>query len=155
MGRRHRVAVGIVDQACQQARRRRAHRQRALMPIRRELVLHDLPKLRIEDGLVLAGVGSTLVNDFAAINPVLDHQIECAAGEMLTTSQPSAGSLTALAHDTQPVELGPEQRDRAQFRVALEDQPDGLCLRPIHDQFALLDVIAERHVPAHPHALAF
>src|ERR1700731_3187932 len=57
MGRRHPITVGIDDQACQQARRLRAHRQRALLPIGRELVLHDLPKIRIDDGLVLAGVG--------------------------------------------------------------------------------------------------
>jgi hypothetical protein len=57
MGRRHKVAVGIDDQACRQARRLRAHRQRALLPMNRKLVLDDLPKLRIEDGLVLAGIG--------------------------------------------------------------------------------------------------
>jgi hypothetical protein len=54
MGRRHPIAVGIDDQACQQTRRLRAHRQRALLPMNRKLVLDDLPKLRIEDGLVLA-----------------------------------------------------------------------------------------------------
>src|SRR5580658_4548312 len=53
------IAVGIDDHARQQARRLRAHRQRALLPIGPELVLHDLPKIRIEDGLVLAGVGYT------------------------------------------------------------------------------------------------
>ena len=123
------------------------------LPIGGELVLHDLPKLRIEDGLVLAGVGFALVSDFAPIDPVLQHQIECPAGEMLAAGQPSAGSFTALAHNTQSVEFGPEQRDRAQFRIAPEDQPDGRGLRLIHDQFAVLDVVAERHVPAHPHAL--
>jgi hypothetical protein len=40
-----------------------------LAPIGGELVLHDLPKLPIEDGLVLAGVGCALVNDVAPINP--------------------------------------------------------------------------------------
>src|ERR1700720_2759834 len=121
----------------------------------RKLVLDDLPKIRIEDGLVLAGVGYTLVNDLASIDSVLEHQVEGAAGEMLTAGPPSAGSLTALAHETQPVELGLEQRDRPQFRIAFKDQPDGRRLRLIHDQFAVLDVIAERRVAAHPHALAF
>src|ERR1700730_5215731 len=66
----------------------------------------------------------------------------------------SAGSFTALAHNTQPVEFGLEQRDRAQFRITPEDQPGSRSLRLIHHQFAVLDVIAERHVAAHPHALA-
>jgi hypothetical protein len=71
MARRHPIAVGIDDQACQQARRLRAHRQCTLLPIGRKLVLDDLPKLRIEDGRVLAGVGCALVNNVAPIEPVL------------------------------------------------------------------------------------
>jgi hypothetical protein len=35
----------------------------------------------------------------------------------------TAGSLTALAHNILLVEFGPEQRDRAQFRISPEDQP--------------------------------
>jgi hypothetical protein len=87
----------------------------------RKLVLDDLPKLRIEDGLVLARVGFALVNNAAPIEPVLQHQIEGAAGEMLAADQPSAGSFTAPAHNTQSIEFGPEQRDRAQFGIAPED----------------------------------
>ena len=60
MGRRHPIAVGIDDQARQQARRFRAHRHRALAPISRELVLRDLPKLRINNSLVLAGIGCAM-----------------------------------------------------------------------------------------------
>ena len=71
----------------------------------------------------------------------------------MTAGQPSGSPLTALAHDTQPVELSLEQRDRAEFRIAPENHPDGRRLRLIHDQFAVLDAIAERHVAAHPHAL--
>jgi len=78
----------------------------------RKLVLDDLPKLRIEDGFVLARVGFALVNDVAPIEPVLQHQIERSAGKMLAAGEPSAGALTALAHETQPVQLGPEQSDR-------------------------------------------
>jgi hypothetical protein len=41
---------------------------------------------------VLAGVGYTLVNNVAPIEPVLQHQIECPAGKMLAAGQPSAGA---------------------------------------------------------------
>jgi hypothetical protein len=41
-------------------------------------------QFRIDDGLVLAGVGYTLVNDVASIDPVLEHQVEGAAGEPFT-----------------------------------------------------------------------
>ena len=69
------------------------------------------------------------MSDFAPIDPVLQHQIECPAGKMLAAGQPSACSFTALTHDTHPVEFSLEQRDRAQFRMALKDQPDGRRLR--------------------------
>jgi hypothetical protein len=52
----------------------------------RKLVLDDLPKLRIEDGRVLAGIGCALVNDVAPIDPVLQHQIECPARRRLLRS---------------------------------------------------------------------
>jgi hypothetical protein len=103
--------------------------------------------------LVLAGIGCVLVHDVAPVDPVLQHQVEGAAGEMLAAGERSAGSFTALAHNTQPVELGLEQRDRPQFRIAPEDHPDGRRIRLIHDQFAVLDVVTERNVAAHPHAL--
>ena len=104
---------------------------------------------------MLAGVGCALVYDVAPVDPVLQHQIEGAVGEMLTAGQASAGTFTTLAHNTQPVKLGLEQRDRAEFRLAFEDQLHGRCLSLIDEQFAVPDVIAERHVAAHPHALAF
>ena len=63
--------------------------------------------------------------------------------------------MTTVIAGTQSIEFGPEQRDRAQFGIAPEDQPDSRGLSLIHDQFAVFDVVAERHVPAHPHALAF
>jgi hypothetical protein len=119
----------------------------------RKLVLDDLTKLRIEDGLVLAGVGFALVNNVAPIELVLQHQVECPAGEMLAAGQPSAGSFTALGHNTQSIEFGPEQRDRAKLGVALEDHPDSRRLGFADDQLPFPDVVAERHIAAHPHAL--
>ena len=81
MGRREAIAVAIEDQTRQQARRLRAHGQRPLASIGGEPVLNDLPKFRIDDRLVLAGVDFALVGDLAAIEPVLQHQVERAARE--------------------------------------------------------------------------
>jgi hypothetical protein len=68
-------------------------------------------------------------------------------------SRPPAGSCPSLTYDLQPIELGFEQCDRTKLRVALKDQPDGCRLGLDDDQFPVLDVIAERHIAAHPHAL--
>ena len=101
---------------------------------------------------MLARISNALVSDLAPIDPVLQHQVEGAAGEMWPpASRPPAPSRRLL--HTQSIEFGPEQRDRAQFRIASKDQPDGLGLSLIHGQLAVLDIIAERDVAAHPHAL--
>src|SRR5262245_1886759 len=111
MGRRHPVAIAIDDQARQKARRFGANRQGALLPIGLELILHDLPKLGIDDRLVLAGVDLALVRDLAAVKPVLQHEIESATRKALAAGKYSAGSLAALAHDACPIELCFEQGD--------------------------------------------
>ena len=55
--------------------------------------------------------------------------------------------LHRISYDA--IELGPEQRDRAQFGIAPNDHPEAGRRPPglIDDQFAVLDVVAERHVP--------
>jgi hypothetical protein len=37
--------------------------------------------------------------------------------------------------------------------VPFEDHPNGRCLALVHDQLAVLDVVAERNKAAHPNAL--
>src|SRR5437660_9552479 len=77
--------------------------------------------------------GTILPRSLPIRSLTLQHQVEGAAGEMLAAGQPSAGSFTALAHNTQSIEFGPEQRDRAQFCIAPEDQPDSRGLRLTDD----------------------
>src|ERR1700730_16339666 len=96
-------AVAIEDQARQQTRRLAANDHRPLAPTGSEPVLNSLPKFRRDDRLVLAGVDFLLVCDVAPIKPILQHQVKRAAREALAAGKPSAGSFTALAHNTQPV----------------------------------------------------
>ena len=60
-----RVGCTISDSECGELRTRGL----------RNHFLHRLPELRIDDGIVLAGVDVTLVRDFAPIKPVLQHQV--------------------------------------------------------------------------------
>src|SRR6202030_3260992 len=71
----------------------------------------------------------------------------------LAAGKLSAGSLPALAHDAGSLELCLQQRDRAKLGVALEDHPDSRRLGFADDQLPFPDVVAERHIAAHPHAL--
>src|SRR5262249_45019130 len=98
MGGREPSAVAIDDQARQQARRFGANRQGALLPVGLEVILHDLPKLGIDNCFVPARVDVALVRDLAAVKPVLQHQVKCAARKALAAGKYSAGSLAALAH---------------------------------------------------------
>jgi hypothetical protein len=95
---------------------------------------------------VLAGVDLVLVRDLAAVKPVLQHQIERAAGEALAAGQRAAGSLALFAHDAHPIELGLQQRHRAKFRIAPKNKPDDCRFGLIYDQFAVLNIVAERHI---------
>ncbi len=99
------------------------------------------------------GVDFLVVRDLATVKPVLQHEIERAAREVLAAGKLAAGSRAALAANAQPIELGFEQGDRAELGVALEDHPDSCRLNRIDNQLPFLDVVAKRHIAAHPHAL--
>src|SRR5262245_66414066 len=73
MGGREPSAVAIDDQARQQTRRFGTNRQGALLPIGLEVILHDLPKLWIDNCFVLTRVDLALVRDLASVKPVLQH----------------------------------------------------------------------------------
>ena len=153
MGRRHPFAIAIDDEARQRARRLGTGRQGAILPIGLELIMYDLPKLGIDDRLVLARVAFVLVRDLAAVKPAVQHQVKRAARKSLPAGKRAPGSLAPFAHNPQAVKLGFGQGDRAKFRTAPEDEPDGYRLGFVDDEFGVLDVIAERHIAAHPHAL--
>ncbi len=70
------------------SRRLRADRQRALLSIDRELVLHYLPKFWLDDRLVLAWVD--FLRDVAPIKPVLQHQVKRTAREALAAGKHSS-----------------------------------------------------------------
>jgi hypothetical protein len=52
-----------------------------------KLCLNRIPQRLIDDRRVLTRMGLLLVDDLASIDPVLQHQIECAAGEWLAAAQ--------------------------------------------------------------------
>lgn len=70
------------------------------MAIDGEFVLDELPQLQIDNGVVLAGVGHALMSYFAAIDTILQHQVERAAGEPFAPAScppaPSRRLLTML-----------------------------------------------------------
>ena len=86
------------------------------------------PRALVDDGLVLAGVALVLVDDLAAIDPVLQHQIESTARERLAAIGTAIRCLAGLADDPLRIQLLLEQPDRPQLAVAPEDVADRLGL---------------------------
>jgi hypothetical protein len=61
--------------------------------------LNAFPKLFVDDGRMLAGIGVTLVCDLAAVSPVLEQQIERAVQEPLVSIFGSIRANPSLALD--------------------------------------------------------
>ena len=65
----------------------------ALGGIAGELHLNRIPQRLIDDRRVFAGMGLALVNDLAAIDAVLQNQVERAARERLAADDPTCGAV--------------------------------------------------------------
>mgnify|MGYP000156228615 CR=1 FL=1 len=102
-----------------------------------------IPKPRIDDGIMLAGICHALMHSFAPIHTVVQQSVEVALIDQraLLVAEPIAAQLTG------------QNGGRTYLRKALKHHTDlGRFLR-VHHQFAVDDVVAEGHVSAHPHAL--
>jgi hypothetical protein len=76
MGWRHAVTPRINNKTSEQAWLLSASRDRSLMAVGREFVLHSLPEVRIHDRIVLAGISHTLIEDLTTVEPVLQKQVK-------------------------------------------------------------------------------
>src|SRR4029077_17025566 len=105
----------------------------------------------IDDRRVLTRMGLLLVDDLASIDPVLQHQIERAAGEWLAAARGPRGARPQLAPDAAGAELVLQQPDRAEFSIAAKDEAHGFRLAFAEYELAVVCPIPERRPPAHPH----
>src|SRR6266446_657416 len=100
-------------------------------------------------------MGLLLVDDLAAIYPVLQHQIERAAGEWLVAAQATRCAGPQFAPDAPGLQFVLQQPDRAEFGVAPKDEARNFRLAVDDDELAVLRPITERRHAAHPHPLTF
>jgi hypothetical protein len=128
MGRCHPRSGVIVDQARKQAYLGHAGTGRTVEPVGREPALNLVPERFIDDWRVFAGIAVLFVNDFAAVDAVLQHEIESAAGQQPTTSLAVVLVDPHFAYDPAAVELLLEGEDGAECGVAPVDVADRLCL---------------------------
>ena len=82
-------------------------------------------------------------DDLAAINTVLQHQIEGAAGERLATGLAAVLVDANLALYAEAIELFLEGEDRTKRGVAPMDVVDGLCLYMVDDQLPVINIVSQ------------
>src|SRR5215472_4169600 len=105
VGWRHPVAVAIKQHPGEQAGLASAGASVALGGIAGKPHLNRIPQRLIDDRLVFARMGLTLVNDLAAIDTVPQHQVERPTREWLVADQPTRSARPRLAFSSLGVEL--------------------------------------------------
>src|SRR4051812_6844600 len=91
------------------------------------------------------------MGDLAAIQPVLQYQVERAATDRFAAPASARGADPALAGNAAGGEVLLQQPDRAELGIATKYVSHALRLGLDDDQFAVLDGVAERRHTAHPH----
>src|ERR1700738_3136751 len=105
MARRHPIAVAIKQQAGEEARLTMSCACVPLGGVAGQLCLNRIPPRLLDDRRALPRMGLLLVDDLASIDPVLQHQIERAAGEWFATSQATRCARPQPALDAAGVQL--------------------------------------------------
>src|SRR5262249_38734490 len=105
MGRCHAIAIGVKQHPGEHARLASADAGVALGGVGGELRLDRVPQRLIDDRRVFAGMGLSLVNDLAAIESVLQHQVERTAREWLASNAATRSGSPRLALDPPSFEL--------------------------------------------------
>src|SRR6266446_10735662 len=151
MARRHSIAVAIKQHAGEEAGWASFSAIVALGGVAGELGLDSIPERLIDDRLVFAKIGLFVVSNLAAINAVLQHQVERTTGEWLATRDAARGARPQPALDTPGFKLVLQQSDRAEFGIAAKNEAHGFRLAVDDDELAVLCPIPERRHAAHPH----
>src|SRR5215472_4440235 len=122
MARRHPIAVAIKQHADEEARLASFSAIVALGGVAGGLCLDCIPERLIDDRLVFARIGLFVVNDLAAINAVLQYQVERTASEWLAAAQATRCAGPQFGLNTLGVELVLQQADRAEFGIAVKNE---------------------------------
>src|SRR6267378_3698873 len=121
MARRHPIAVAIKQHADEEVGWASFSAIVALGGVAGELGLDSIPERPIDDRLVFAKMGLFPVNDLAAIEAVLQHQVERTTGEWLPARDAARGARSQLAPDAPGLQFVLQRPDRAEFDVVAKN----------------------------------
>src|SRR6202051_4413660 len=118
-----------------------------------ELVPNSNPGLIVDQGRLLAGVELTLVRYVAGVNWVRQQCIEMTAREGFAAALGAIRCRAAFRPQPETVGRLLDPAHAAELTIESEDAAYRLGLGRVDDERALVGVVAERHIAAHPHAL--
>src|SRR5947209_11707743 len=118
-----------------------------------ELVPNSGPALVVDQGRLLTGVEFTLVSYVAGVDWVREQCVEMTAREGFAATLGAIRRYAAFRPKPETVGLLLDPAHAAELTIESEDAAHGLGLGRVDDERALVGVIAQRHISAHPHAL--
>src|SRR3954453_15135019 len=118
-----------------------------------KLVPNNGPARIVGQRRVLARMELTLVEYLAGVNWVREQCVEMTAREGVAAALGAIRRCPAFRPKPETVGLLLDPAHAAELTIESEDAPHGLGLGRIDDQRALVGVIAQRDISAHPHAL--
>src|SRR5712671_2692179 len=118
-----------------------------------ELVPNSGPALIVDQGRLLTGIEGTLVRNLAGVNWVREQCVEMTAREGFAAAPGAIRCRAAFRPKPETVGLLLDPAHAAELTIESEDAAYRLGLGRVDDERALVDVIAQRHIAAHPHTL--
>ena len=140
---RHRPAGRPENQSLQQGRRLRPRSRGALPRAVGQDAVDLVPQRLTDDRFMLARIDRALVHGLSDVGAVVQELVDVALVD----------ELAVFAGDALGAQRAHQRGGRADLGEPLEDHADRLGVRFVDDELAVLDVVAERHEAAHPHAL--
>src|SRR5580693_9153468 len=118
-----------------------------------ELVPNGSPALIVDQCRLLAGVERTLVRYPAGVDWVREQCVEMTAREGFAAALGAIRRCAAFRPKPETVGLLLDPAHAAELTIQSKDAAHRLGLGRVDDERALVGVIAQRHIAAHPHAL--
>src|SRR4029077_219698 len=105
--------------------------------------LNLVPQRLVDNRRVFAGIGIAFVEYLAAVNPVLEDQIERPTGERLAPIFGAVGPHAALALDPGVGKLVPQRVNRLEREIAPVDLDNDASLGVVDNELAVFHVITQ------------
>src|SRR5271168_4277406 len=121
--------------------------------IARDLVPYRGPAISIDQRRMLAGVKLVFMGNLASVDRVREHRVNVSAREGFAATLGAIRRCAAFRAKPEAVGFLLYPAHAAELTIESEDAAHGLGLGRVDDERALVGVVAQRHIAAHPHSL--